>query len=116
MDLKGLTDKAKELVQKRGGTDSLKEDAEELKRIAEGPGSASDKTKAAASAIKEPGADEAEASAADPATDPERARAAEKIEGEGRGKHKHADESGGRGGRKGRGRRRRGGRRDPGAV
>jgi hypothetical protein len=113
MDLRGLTDKAKELVQKRGGTDSLKEDAEELKNIAEGPGSATDKAKAAASAIKEPGAEGSESSAADPATGPERARAAEKVEGEERGKHKHAGESGGR---KDRGPRGRGGSRDPDAV
>src|SRR3954466_13564763 len=34
VDLKNLTDKAKELIDKRGGTDSLKEDAGELKDIA----------------------------------------------------------------------------------
>ena len=55
MDLKRITDKAKELVQKRGGTDSVKEDAAELKDIATGEGSLTDKTKAAAEAIKTPG-------------------------------------------------------------
>ena len=58
MDFKQLSNKAKELVEKRGGSDSLKEDAEELKEIAKGEGSVADKAKAAASAIKEPGADE----------------------------------------------------------
>jgi hypothetical protein len=43
-------------VQKRGGTDSLKEDAGELKDIASGEGSLSDKAKQGADAIKEPGA------------------------------------------------------------
>jgi hypothetical protein len=55
MDLKRITDKAKELVQKRGGTDSVKEDAAELKDIATGEGSLTDKAKAAAEAIKTPG-------------------------------------------------------------
>jgi hypothetical protein len=55
MDLKRITDKAKELVEKRGGTDSIKEDASELKDIATGEGSLTDKAKAAAEAIKSPG-------------------------------------------------------------
>jgi len=56
MDFKKLTDKAKETIDKRGGTDSLKADAEELKRIAKGKGSLTDKAKAAAAALKDPGA------------------------------------------------------------
>ena len=98
MDFRKLTDKAKDLVDKRGGTDSLKEDAEELKSIASGKGSLSDKAKAAAAAIKEPGADEASAAGtpAAEATSAEAERAAEKVEGEERGKHGH-----GRGGRHG---------------
>ena len=47
VNFKSITDKAKELVEKRGGTDSLKEDAGELKDIAKGPGTLSDKAKAA---------------------------------------------------------------------
>ena len=43
MDLKRLSDKAKDLVEKRGGTDSLKRDAEELRKIAGGKGSLGDK-------------------------------------------------------------------------
>jgi hypothetical protein len=60
VDLKRLSDRAKDLLQKRGGTDSLKEDAAELKDIATGKGSVSDKAKAAAAAIKDPGAEGAE--------------------------------------------------------
>jgi hypothetical protein len=56
VDFKRITDKAKELVDKRGGTDSLKEDAGELKDIATGKGSVSDKAKAAVDAVKDPGA------------------------------------------------------------
>ena len=103
MDFKQLSNKAKELVEKRGGSDSLKEDAEELKDIAKGEGSVTDKAKAAVSAIKEPGADEPDATAAEAASVTERARAEEKVEGEARGKHKHAGER-----RRGGGRRRRG--------
>ncbi|MGH2974774.1 MAG: hypothetical protein ACRDLL_07905 [Solirubrobacterales bacterium] len=56
MDLKRLTNRAKDIVDKRGGTDSLKQDAGELKDIASGKGALKDKAKAAAEAIKEPGA------------------------------------------------------------
>jgi hypothetical protein len=56
MDFKKLANKAKETIDKRGGVDSLKADAEELKKVAKGKGSLSDKAKAAAKAIKDPGA------------------------------------------------------------
>lgn len=56
MDFKKLADKAKDTIDKRGGTDALKADAEELKKIAKGEGSLTDKAKAAASALKDPGA------------------------------------------------------------
>ncbi len=56
MDLGKLVDEAKELVEDRGGVDSLKADAEELKDIATGDGSVVDKAKAAAEAVKDPGA------------------------------------------------------------
>jgi hypothetical protein len=59
MNLGQLASKAREIVQRRGGTESLKEDAEELKGIASGSGSAADKAKAAAEALKDPGADDA---------------------------------------------------------
>jgi hypothetical protein len=55
MDLKRLAGKARELVDKRGGPEALKQDAEELKRIATGPGKATDKAKAAFEAVKDPG-------------------------------------------------------------
>ncbi len=58
MDLKRLSDRAKDLVEKRGGTDSLKRDAEELRKIAGGKGSLGDKAKAAKEALTKPGADE----------------------------------------------------------
>ena len=56
MDFKKLADKAKDTIDKRGGTDSLKADAEELKKVAKGDGSLADKAKAAAAALKDPGA------------------------------------------------------------
>jgi hypothetical protein len=55
MDFKKLADKAKDTIDKRGGMDSLTADAEELKKVAQGKGSLSDKAKAAAKAIKDPG-------------------------------------------------------------
>jgi hypothetical protein len=56
MDFKSLQRKAKQLIDRRGGTESLKADAEELKDIAKGPGSVSDKAKRAGEALKDPGA------------------------------------------------------------
>jgi hypothetical protein len=56
MDLKSLQRKAKQLIARRGGTDSLKADAEELRDIAKGPGSVTDKAKRAGDALKDPGA------------------------------------------------------------
>jgi hypothetical protein len=56
MDFKKLADKAKKTIDERGGMDSLKADAEELKKVAKGEGSLSDKAKAAAKALKDPGA------------------------------------------------------------
>jgi len=56
VNFKNLADKAKDAIDKRGGTESLKEDAAQLKDIAKGPGSLSDKAKAAATALKEAGA------------------------------------------------------------
>ena len=55
--LKKVAGKAKDQVDKRGGTDALKEDANELKSIAKGKGSLKDKAKAAGKAIKDPGSD-----------------------------------------------------------
>ena len=56
VNFRRLTDQAKKIVDKRGGTGALKEDADELKDIARGKGSVKDKAKAAGEAIKDPGA------------------------------------------------------------
>ena len=61
MKFKSLFDKAKKTVDDRGGVQSLKEDAEELKQVATSKGSLSDKAKGAAAAIKDPGAPGAKA-------------------------------------------------------
>ena len=64
VDFKKLGQQAKSVVDKRGGTDALKEDASELAGIAKGKGSLADKAKAAAAALKDPGDDGAEAAPA----------------------------------------------------
>jgi hypothetical protein len=56
VNFRRLVDQAKKVVDKRGGTDALKEDAEELKDVATGEGSLRDKAKEAGKAIKDPGA------------------------------------------------------------
>ena len=67
-NLSNIANKAKDAVEKRGGTDALKQDAEQLKGIAKGPGSLSDKAKAAAQALKQPDAEhKAEGAAEDAA-------------------------------------------------
>ena len=55
VNLRRLTDQAKKIVDKRGGTDALKEDADEVKDIARGEGSLKDKAKEAGKALKDPG-------------------------------------------------------------
>jgi hypothetical protein len=60
MDLKGMFNKGKKIVDERGGVDSLKEDAQELAAIAKQKGSLTDKAKEAAAAVKEPGSNEPE--------------------------------------------------------
>jgi hypothetical protein len=92
MNLGQLASRARDLVQRRGGTESLKQDAEELRGIASGSGSLSDKAKAAAEAVKDPGADESPAA---PAPSPPAPEAGEPFE-----------EAPERRGRRGRGRRR----------
>ncbi len=56
MDFKKLADQAKKAVDKRGGTDALKEDLSELQKIAKGKGTPQEKAKRAAEALKDPGA------------------------------------------------------------
>ena len=48
--------RAKKVVDDRGGTDALKQDAQEVAAVARGKGSAGDKLKEAADALKDPGA------------------------------------------------------------
>ncbi len=55
MDFNRLTSKAKQLFQQRGGTEGVKSDAQDLKDIAQGDGSLTDKAKQAADALREPG-------------------------------------------------------------
>jgi hypothetical protein len=56
MKWQAMADKAKQVVQQRGGATAAKEDAQELRNIAQGQGSVADKAKQAAEAIREPGA------------------------------------------------------------
>jgi hypothetical protein len=56
VNFKRLADKAKDVVDKRGGTESLKEDLDELRGIAKGEGSLKDKAMEAKDAVKDPGA------------------------------------------------------------
>jgi hypothetical protein len=56
MDLNKLAKQARRIVDQRGGMESLKQDANELKDIAGQPGSLREKAKAAAAALKDPGA------------------------------------------------------------
>jgi hypothetical protein len=56
VNFRRLADQAKKVIDKRGGTESVKEDAEELRDIAKGEGSLTDKAKEAGKAIKDPGA------------------------------------------------------------
>ena len=106
MDFRSLGSKVKGVIDKRGGTESLKEDAAELKDIAGSKGSLGDKAKSAVDAIKEPGGGETtDAPVAAEASAPERERAAEKVEGEARGKHGGGGHGRGGPGRQGRRRR-----------
>jgi hypothetical protein len=56
MDLERMAQKARRIIDQRGGSESVKEDAEELEQIATGEGSIVDRAKRAAAAIREPGA------------------------------------------------------------
>ena len=53
MDFKRLTDKAKQALDERGGPERLKLEAERLKTIATGPGTASEKARAAGDVLKQ---------------------------------------------------------------
>ena len=49
-----LADTAKKAIDSRGGTEGLKRDAEQLRDIARGQGTAKDKARRAADALKHP--------------------------------------------------------------
>jgi hypothetical protein len=66
MNLGKLGGQVRKLIAKRGGMEALKEDALEVKDIATGSGSISDKAKKAAAALKDPGAPGDEPPAAEP--------------------------------------------------
>ncbi len=63
-----MANRAREIVEKRGGPQSVKEDAEELQEIAKGQGTMSDKLKRAAQAIKDPAARRGASAQTGPAT------------------------------------------------
>jgi hypothetical protein len=50
MNFKRMADRAKRVIDDRGGTDQLKRDAERLRGIATGPGTTKEKAKAAGEA------------------------------------------------------------------
>lgn len=79
MDFKRLQIKAKQLIEKRGGTGSAKADAEALTDIAKGPGSVADKAKRAADVLADPGAKRP-----DPSSAPPSAATAQWVAGTGR--------------------------------
>lgn len=54
VNFKRLADKAKQTIDARGGTERLKQDAERLKGIATGPGTAKEKAKAGGDALRQP--------------------------------------------------------------
>ena len=51
-----LLTRAKDLFTRRGGSEAAKQDAQEVKDVAQGEGSMGDKAKAGAEAIRDPGA------------------------------------------------------------
>lgn len=55
MDFKNLSKQAKKTIEQRGGTGAIKGDLQELAKIAKSKGSASEKAKLAAEALKTPG-------------------------------------------------------------
>ena len=55
VNFKKLSDRAKDVVEKRGGTDALKADAKELGGIVKGKGSLKEKAAKARGAVSDPG-------------------------------------------------------------
>jgi hypothetical protein len=67
MDWKQIADRANQLVIQRGGPQSVKEDAYELKDIIQGQGTTQEKLKRAMDALRDPGANRQQAAASQPA-------------------------------------------------
>ncbi len=63
MDLRRLTKRAKDVIERRGGIESVKGDAAELKDIVKGEGGLEQKAKAATQAVRRPGASPSEQAA-----------------------------------------------------
>ena len=98
MDFKKLADQAKAAIDKRGGTESVKEDLGELKDIASGGGSVADKAKEAAEALKDPGDSGPDVAASTPPTAPDPADEPARHGG-GQGRHGQGKHRGNRPGR-----------------
>ncbi len=77
--LAALANKAKDVIDERGGTDRLKADAERLRAIATGPGTPQEKAKAAGDALKEKSAPPAPAEETVPAEEAAPTAAAEEA-------------------------------------
>lgn len=56
MKLNRIADMARQAIDKRGGMDALRQDLNEVRDVATGRGSLRDKARAAAEALKQPGA------------------------------------------------------------
>ena len=56
MGLGDMMNKVRDMIGNRGGTDAVKEDAEEVKDVVTGEGSTTEKAKDTAEALKDPGA------------------------------------------------------------
>jgi hypothetical protein len=69
VNFKKLTDKAKDAVDKRGGTDALKADAKEVGSIFKGKGSLKEKAQKAKEAVSDPGEKGSDRQAGSPTAD-----------------------------------------------
>jgi hypothetical protein len=71
MALSDLLERAKSIVQRRGGTESMKEDAQEVRDVAGSDASMGEKAKQAGEALKDPGAKGPDPGAMGPGPGPE---------------------------------------------
>jgi hypothetical protein len=75
-----IMDKAKELFTRRGGTEAAKQDAQEVKDVAQSDASMGDKAKEGFQAVKDPGAPGEAGEAQSPSAAEERRTAGEQQE------------------------------------